>query len=81
MLWGSELIDELCEILSDKQRELVIGHHLIGWSLKEIVDLAISRKTVSALKSELHRIRARVRAATSFRSIKAQIDPPKPNCD
>ncbi|MGE3313265.1 MAG: sigma-70 family RNA polymerase sigma factor [Limisphaerales bacterium] len=65
---GSELpwIEEswriLLEPLTNQDLQAVVLSHFLGWSVNRIASVGICGSTASAVKTRLHRIRAKIRA-------------------
>lgn len=51
----------LLRVLDDPDRDLLLQHYFLGWTLEELVGMGIRKSTPAALKAQLHRLRAKLR--------------------
>jgi RNA polymerase sigma factor (sigma-70 family) len=61
LMWMKEDIGDLLAGLSSDERRLIQLHHLLGWSITDLVSASAQETTISRLKCWLFRLRAKLR--------------------
>jgi DNA-directed RNA polymerase specialized sigma24 family protein len=60
--WSTDECLAFLQVLDEPNRELIRQHYFMGWTLEELVAMGLRRRTPTALKAQLHRLRAKLRA-------------------
>ena len=59
--WSMDECLTFLQVLDEPDRELILQHYFMGWTLEELVAMGLRRKTHAAIKAQLHRLRAKLR--------------------